>query len=91
MKIPAASITNANAGELLAEGAAAIGRGDFEVDLAAVTEVDTAAVALLLAWQRQATARGVRLHFSGVPADIASLAKLYGVDGLLDLGEHPGT
>ena len=90
MKISAASITNANAGALLAEGATAIGRGDFEVDLAAVTEVDTAAIALLLEWQRQAVSRGGRLAFVGVPAAIASLAKLYGVDGLLSLGGHHG-
>ncbi len=86
MKIAATSITNANAGELLAEGAAAIARGEFDFDLSAVTEVDSAAVALLLEWQRQAVARGGRLALSGVPADIASLAKLYGVDALLDLG-----
>lgn len=86
MKIAVTSITNANAGELLAEGAAAIARGEFEFDLSAVAEVDSAAVALLLEWQRQAVARGGRLALSGVPADIASLAKLYGVDSLLDLG-----
>jgi len=90
MKLEATSITNATAGELLAEGAAAIARGDFAFDLAAVAEVDTAAVALLLEWQRQAAARGGRLLLSGVPADIASLARLYGVGELLDLGEQRG-
>jgi ABC-type transporter Mla MlaB component len=50
-----------------------------------VTEVDTAVIALLLEWQRQAVARGGRLVFSGVPADIDSLARLYGVDRLLAL------
>jgi phospholipid transport system transporter-binding protein len=88
MNIEATSITNANAGELLAEGSAAIARGDFAFDLKSVTEVDTAAVALLLEWQRQAIARGGRLALAGVPADIASLARLYGVDELLDLGGH---
>lgn len=86
MKIAATSITNANAGDLLAEGWSAIERGEFAFDLSAVTEVDTAAIALLLDWQRRASFRGGRLQFSGVPADIASLAKLYGVDGLLGLG-----
>jgi phospholipid transport system transporter-binding protein len=90
MNIEATSITNANAGELLAEGSAAIARGDLSFDLTSVTEVDTAAVALLLEWQRQAIARGGRLVLTGVPADIASLARLYGVDGLLDLGGHAG-
>ena len=91
MKVEATSITNANAGELLAEGSAAIARGDFAIDLGSVTDVDSAAVALLLEWQRQAMARGGRLVLGGVPADIASLARLYGVDGLLDLGEHAGS
>jgi phospholipid transport system transporter-binding protein len=90
MKIAAASITNANAGDLLSEGLAAIARDEFAFDLSAVTEVDSAAVALLLEWQRQAAARGGRLALSGVPEDVASLAKLYGVDGLLDLGRPPG-
>jgi len=88
MRIESTSITNANAGELLAAGTTAIAGGDFDFDLAAVTEVDTAAVALLLEWQRQAVAQGRRLSLIGVPADITSLAGLYGVDGLLDLGAH---
>ena len=88
MNVDATAITNANAGELLAAGNAAIARGEFAFDLASVTEVDTAAIALLLEWQRQAIAHGGRLALSGVPADITSLARLYGVDGLLDLGEH---
>jgi len=85
MKVAVTSITNANAGEVLLEGLASIANGDFAVDLAAVSEVDTAAIALLLEWQRQAVARGGRLAFSSVPADIESLARLYGVDRLLAL------
>jgi phospholipid transport system transporter-binding protein len=85
MRVEATSITNANAGDLLAVGSAAIAQGDHAFDLAAVTEVDTAAIALLLEWQRQAVAGGGRLALTGVPADIASLAGLYGVDDLLDL------
>jgi phospholipid transport system transporter-binding protein len=88
MKIEATSITNENAGALLAEGATAIAAGDYAVDLTAVAEVDTAAIALLLDWQRQAQSCGGKLALSGVPADISSLAKLYGVDGLLGLDGH---
>jgi phospholipid transport system transporter-binding protein len=90
MRLDSTSITNANAGELLQAGSAAIARGDLDFDLSAVTEVDSAAVALLLEWQRQAIARGDRLQLAGVPADIASLARLYGVDSLLDLGRDEG-
>jgi len=85
VKIAATSITNANAGDLLAAGAAAIAGGDLAIDLSAVAEVDTAAVALLLEWQRQAQARGARLELAAVPDDVASLARLYGVDGLLGI------
>jgi phospholipid transport system transporter-binding protein len=91
MRLDSTSITNANAGELLQAGSAAIARGDLDFDLSAVTEVDSAAVALLLEWQRQAIARGDRLRLAGVPADIASLARLYGVDSLLDLGRAEGS
>jgi len=85
VKIAAPSITNANAGDLLVAGAAAIAGGDLAIDLSAVAEVDTAAVALLLEWQRQAQARGARLELAAVPDDVASLARLYGVDGLLGI------
>lgn len=91
MKIEQTSIDNETAGALLAAGSAAIARGDCEFDLSGVTAVDTAAIALLLDWQRQAQARGARLALRDVPAAIASLAKLYGVDELLDLDGHGGT
>jgi phospholipid transport system transporter-binding protein len=90
LKIESRSVTNANAGELLAAGRAVIESGELVLDLSAVAEVDSAAVALLLDWQRQAKAAGARLQLVGVPADIASLARLYGVDSLLDLQTAAG-
>ena len=53
------------------------------VDLAGVDRVDSAGVALLLAWRRRAAAEERRLVFSGVPPSMASLAALYGVQELL--------
>lgn len=85
MKIEATAIHHGSAVDLLAAGAAAIAQGDCEFDLSAVTAVDSTAVALLLDWQRQAQARGAALVLRGVPAALTSLAKLYGVDGLLGL------
>ena len=85
MKVSATSITNENAGTLLEQGLASIGSGDVAVDLTGVTTVDSAAVALLLAWQRAAAKQGKRLALTGVPAGIASLAELYGVDSLLEM------
>ena len=89
MKLDVASITNENAASLLERGLAAVRSGDIAFDLAGVTAVDSAAVALLLAWQRAAAEQGKKLTFGGVPAGIASLAQLYGVDGLLQVDAAP--
>lgn len=55
------------------------------VDLAGVTEVDSAAVSLLLEWRRQAQSQtGVQtLHFENLPKALTSLAELYGVSELI--------
>jgi phospholipid transport system transporter-binding protein len=83
VKIDADRIVNANAASLLQLGEAAIGNGDSRFDLSAVKKCDSSAVALLLAWQRAAHARGLRLELEGVPPDLCSLASLYGVDSLI--------
>lgn len=51
------------------------------VDLAAVTEVDSAAVSLLLEWRRQA--QNTSLRFTNLPTALRSLADLYGVADLI--------
>ena len=53
------------------------------IDLASVDMVDSAAVAILLAWKRRALANRKPLTLANVPASLASLADLYGVDDLL--------
>jgi phospholipid transport system transporter-binding protein len=83
VKLDVTSITNENAAGLLERGNGAIRGGDMTIDLGAVTTVDSAAVALLLAWQRTAAAQGKRLSFVSVPSGIVGLAGLYGVDSLL--------
>jgi len=55
-----------------------------KVDLTGLDQVDSAAVALLLAWQRRAAVEGVTLAFSGAPASLGALAELYGVAELVD-------
>lgn len=57
--------------------------GADAVDFAAVTEVDSAAVALALEWVRQAERANVALRLVNLPASIQNLAKLYGVSELL--------
>jgi phospholipid transport system transporter-binding protein len=53
------------------------------VDLSGVDVVDSAAVAVLLAWRRRAAGEGVELTFTGGPASLAALAELYDVEDLI--------
>lgn len=53
------------------------------IDFTAITEVDSSAVALLLEWRREAARRGKALQFANLPANLLSLADLYGVTELL--------
>jgi phospholipid transport system transporter-binding protein len=48
------------------------------IDLSAVTEVDSSAIAVLLAWER-AGGNGRALPVSGAPEGLTSLARLYEV------------
>jgi phospholipid transport system transporter-binding protein len=94
MKLDATSMTNDNAAALLDAGVAAIRAGDTVFDLGAVAQVDSAAVALLLAWQREAQSRaaGGCVTLTNVPPALTSLATLYGVESLLGCpaaGHHP--
>jgi phospholipid transport system transporter-binding protein len=83
VKIEATCFTNANASALVAQGLQALRAGQTRFDLSAVREVDSAAVATLLAWRRAAQQLGVTLELTGLPSAVCSLATLYGVDGLL--------
>jgi phospholipid transport system transporter-binding protein len=57
--------------------------GDLTVDCSALDEADSVVIAMLVEWQRAARAAGHRLEVRGLSAGLASLATLYGVDGLL--------
>ncbi len=56
---------------------------DGIIDLERVELVDSAGVALLLAWKRRAMAERKKISFVNVPASLASLAELYAVEELL--------
>ncbi len=84
------SLTVANARAALAQGNALIGAGQSVLDLSNLTVVDSAAVAVLLAWQRSAHAAGTTLTFANLPANLNSLVHLYGVDTLLIDPALPG-
>lgn len=81
---PRESLTAQNAETALQAGLQAITAGQQEMDLALLGNVDSAAVATLLAWKRAAAEKGAPLKFHHVPANLQSLANLYGVDALLE-------
>jgi phospholipid transport system transporter-binding protein len=56
---------------------------NFLVDFSNVEAVDSAAVSLLLGWARAAKRSQHELRVAGLPADLLSLARLYGVSDLL--------
>lgn len=85
MLSPGNSLTNQNAAAVLRDGLARVAQGDVEVDCTGLGQVDSSAVAVLLAWHRAAVARGQALVLRGVPAQLAQLASLYSVEGLLGL------
>ena len=76
-------LTLAHVATALSLGNAAIGEGVRKVDLGEVGELDSSALALLLAWLREAKRRGVDLAFSNLPQGLSTIARLYGVADLL--------
>lgn len=57
--------------------------GATQLDFAAVTDVDTSAISLVLEFKRRAAAENVNLSLVNVPANLVSLMQLYGVDGFV--------
>ena len=81
--MPAGSLTMDSAATVLAISAEAELPATGVIDLERVDAVDSAGVALLLAWKRRAAVEGKPLTFAHLPPSLASLAKLYGVEDLL--------
>lgn len=54
-----------------------------QVDLAAVTNSNSAGLALLLEWQREAKHRGRKLIFINIPANLQAAAEVYGLMEIL--------
>jgi len=80
-------MTIAAASELLVAGRKAIegaANGAAQTfDLSAVTEVDSAGLAVMFAWLREAKSRNVKLTFCNLPKSLNSLAAVYDVEALL--------
>jgi phospholipid transport system transporter-binding protein len=79
----AATLTHDSAKSALEAGLSRIAAGATEVDCAPLKQFDSSALAVLIAWQRAANARGAALAVVNLPSGLASLAQAYGVDTLL--------
>lgn len=78
-----------------AEAAAALARGDevlggghgaIEVDVAALQEIDSATLAVLLAWAARAARAGGELRLVNPPPGLKALAQLCDAEPLLGIG-----
>jgi phospholipid transport system transporter-binding protein len=77
-------VTMDTAPEVRARGEALmLGRSALVVDLSQVTDMDSSALALALAWLRGAEKAGASLSFAPASQSFRSLADLYGVAALL--------
>lgn len=77
--------TLATAALLLEQGRQHLAEGVRTVDLGEVTEMDSALLALALAWLRDARAAKRELAFVNPPEALQTLSRLYGVEELLPL------
>jgi phospholipid transport system transporter-binding protein len=81
-------VTLDNVATVLEEARRHLEEGVRTVDLGEVTEMDSSLLAAMLAWLRDARARGRALAFTNIPESLRTIARLYGVDGLLPLAAH---
>jgi phospholipid transport system transporter-binding protein len=81
-------ITLDNVVRVLQEGRQHIQEGVRSVDLGEVTEMDSALLAMLLAWLRDARAHKRELTIANPPESLQTIARLYGVDQLLPVSGH---
>ncbi len=76
-----------NANAVQQESSALTIADDMQIDFSEVGDVDTAALSLMLEWQRRAVSSGNRIHFSHLPEGLVSLVELYGVTDFISLSE----
>ena len=87
-RVPAA-ITMNSASASLAALRTAIDGGESDIALDATEHSDSSAVAVLIAATRHAQVAGRVVRFTGLPASLQSLAKLYGVEALVGAAGTP--
>jgi phospholipid transport system transporter-binding protein len=63
----------------------AAGTGTLQVDLAGVTRSESAGIALLLEWLREARRRGRDIEFHNPPAQMRSMLKFFDLEQMLPI------
>lgn len=72
------------AGELLAASEKLFnGSGPLTIDLSAVSDADSAGLALLIEWLRMGHGGARQVAFAGIPDKLEAIARLCGVAGML--------
>lgn len=77
-----------NANSILTESNVLTMTDAMQIDFSAVTDVDTAALSLMMEWQRRAIASNNKITFTHLPQSLASLATLYGVTDFISISAH---
>ncbi len=80
---PEGPITLVEAVHVRLDGDAALASGCDVIDLAGITQVDSSALSVLLAWRRNALNSNRQLVLRNPPANIHSLIELYGIGELI--------
>jgi len=83
------SVTLANVLAMREAGIKEIDRDRLTIDLSGVEEADSSGLSLLMEWQRFAKSRGFRIGFVNMPANMRSLAEVYGVLDLIAVEQDP--
>ena len=64
-------------------GASMVRGRNIQVDLAGVTRVDSAGLALMVEWLRESQRKGLGIRFSNVPEQLQSMARICGLEDIL--------
>jgi phospholipid transport system transporter-binding protein len=81
------ALSFASAKHALEAGLALLCRGErCTIDLAQVTEADSAGLAVLVEWLAAARRRDTIIHYANIPAQILAVARISDTDGLLTDG-----
>lgn len=73
---------------LLAQRQSFAGGDELTIDLEGVERADSAGVALLVWWQREANLSQRKIAFENIPPQMLAIARVSGVDELLTLNNN---